>query len=132
MSVPRFTDEMLVPLKQAMLARQPTFALTSADVETLVKETGLLKPQIQDWAKNFRKRSTPKKLDDVLANLQGNQLVRDSMSLSQGNVTVSIFGFASGPKSWAIFLIFPCFFRLDVSNPRDFSCPASKLPRTSR
>ena len=95
MSTPRFTDEHLIPLRRAMLARQPTFALTSADVEALVKETGLLKTQIQDWAKNFRKRSTLKELDDVLANLHGNQLVRDLMSVSQGNVTVSFFGFAS-------------------------------------
>jgi hypothetical protein len=85
MSVPRFTDEMLVPLKRVMLTRQPDFAYTSADVDALVQETGLLRSQIQDWAKNFRKRSGTKKLDDVLANLRGDQLVRESL----GNVTVS-------------------------------------------
>jgi hypothetical protein len=85
MSVPRFTDEMLVPLKRVMLTRQPDFAYTSADVDALVQETGLLRSQIQDWAKNFRKRSGTKKLDDVLANLRGDQLVRESL----GNVTMS-------------------------------------------
>jgi hypothetical protein len=85
MSVPRFTDEMLVPLKRVILTRQPDFAYTSADVDALVQETGLLRSQIQDWAKNFRKRSGTKKLDDVLANLRGDQLVRESL----GNVTVS-------------------------------------------
>jgi hypothetical protein len=76
---------MLVPLKRVMLTRQPDFAYTSADVDALVQETGLLRSQIQDWAKNFRKRSGTKKLDDVLANLRGDQLVRESL----GNVTVS-------------------------------------------
>ena len=71
MSAPRFTDEMLVPLKQAMLARQPTFVLTTADVEDLVRETGLLKIQILKWAENFRERLGTKSLDDLLAYLSG-------------------------------------------------------------
>jgi hypothetical protein len=71
MSVPRFTDEMLVPIKRVMLVRQPTFLLTPADVEDLVRETGLLKTQIQDWARNFRERLGPKSLDDLLAYLSG-------------------------------------------------------------
>jgi hypothetical protein len=60
-----------------MLARQPSFVYTPADVEALVQETGLLKAQIQKWANNFRERSGTKKLDDVLANLHGNRMVRD-------------------------------------------------------
>ena len=77
MSTPRFTDEHLIPLKRVMLARQPDFAYTAADVEGLVQETGLLQSQIQKWARNFRERSRTKKLDDVLANLHGNQLVSE-------------------------------------------------------
>ena len=56
MSVPRFTDEMLVPLKRVMLASQPTFVFTPADIEALFQETGLVKAQVQKWAKNFRLR----------------------------------------------------------------------------
>jgi hypothetical protein len=67
MSVPRFTDEMLVPIKRVMLARQPTFVLTPADVEALVQETGLVKAQVQKWAENFRRRyTTDKERMDVL------------------------------------------------------------------
>jgi hypothetical protein len=84
MSTPRFTDEHLIPLRRVMLTRQPDFAYTAADVDALVRETGLLRSQIQDWAKHFRNRSVSKQLDDVLANLRGNQLVRKS----RGNVTV--------------------------------------------
>ena len=71
MSAPRFTDEMLVPIKRVMLARQPTFELTPADMEDLVRETGLLKAQIQDWAKHFRNRLGPNSLEDLLAYLRG-------------------------------------------------------------
>ena len=71
MSAPRFTDEMLVPIKRVMLARQPTFVLTTADVEDLVRETGLLKIQILKWAENFRERLGTKSLDDLLARLSG-------------------------------------------------------------
>ena len=71
MSAPRFTDEMLVPLKQAMLARQPTFVFTPADVDALIRDTGLLKAQVQDWARNFRERLGTKSLDDLLAYLSG-------------------------------------------------------------
>jgi hypothetical protein len=56
MSVPRFTDEMLVPLKRVILTRQPSFLFTPADVEALFQETGLVKAQVQKWAKNFRLR----------------------------------------------------------------------------
>ena len=77
MSTPRFTDEHLIPLRRAMLARQPSFVYTPADVEALVQETGLLRSQIQDWARNFRERSLSKKLDDALANLRGNNSVRE-------------------------------------------------------
>jgi hypothetical protein len=71
MSTPRFTDEHLIPLRRVMLARQPNFVYTPADVEALVQETGLLKAQIQKWAIHFRERSKSKKTDDVLANLHG-------------------------------------------------------------
>ena len=56
MSVPRFTDEMLVPLKRVMLTRQPSFLFTPGDVEALFQETGLVKAQVQKWAENFRGR----------------------------------------------------------------------------
>jgi hypothetical protein len=94
MSTPRFTDEHLIPLRRVMLARQPSFVFTPADVEALVQETGLFVSQIQDWAKNFRKRSGTKKLDDVLDNLRGNQLVRKSM----GNVTCQYLDLPSTPN----------------------------------
>ncbi len=71
MSVPHFTDEMRVPLRRAMLARQPTFVFTPADIEALVQETGLLKAQIQDWAKHFRNRLGHNPLEDILADLRG-------------------------------------------------------------
>ena len=71
MSTPRFTDEHLVPLRRAMLARQPSFALTPADMDALVQETGLLKAQIQDWAKHFRNRCGCKTLEENLAYLHG-------------------------------------------------------------
>ena len=71
MSTPRFADEHLIPLRRVMLARQPDFAYTPADVEALVQETGLLKTQIQDWAKHFRNRCGCKTFDDNLAYLRG-------------------------------------------------------------
>ncbi len=71
MSAPRFTDEMLAPVKRVMLARQPSFLFTPADVEALFQETGLLKVQILKWAENFRERLGPKSLDDLLAYLSG-------------------------------------------------------------
>ena len=75
MSTPRFTDEHLVPLRRAMFDRQPTFKLIPGDVDALVQETGLNKAQILKWADNFRGRVASKQLDDVLANLRGNQSV---------------------------------------------------------
>lgn len=105
MSVPRFTDEHLIPLKRVMLARQPDFAYTSADVDALVQETGLLRSQIQKWAGHFRERTASRKLDDVMANLRGHKAVSDSLCFLS-NVTSPKIGFASGPKSWTLFLIF--------------------------
>jgi hypothetical protein len=67
MSVPRFTDEMLAPLKRVMLTRQPSFVFTPADVEALFQETGLVKAQVQKWANNFRRLySTEKERMDFL------------------------------------------------------------------
>ena len=67
MSAPRFTDEMLVPIKRVMLARQPSFLFTPADVEALLQETGLVKAQVQKWANNFRRiYSTEKERVDFL------------------------------------------------------------------
>ena len=67
MSVPRFTDEMLAPLKRVMLARAPEFVFAPEDVEVLVKETGLVKAQVQKWAENCRKRyATEKERMDYL------------------------------------------------------------------
>ena len=54
MSAPRLTNEMLGPLKQALLARAPTLVLSAEDVETLVKGTGMGKAQVQQWAENFK------------------------------------------------------------------------------
>jgi hypothetical protein len=54
MSAPRLTNEMLAPLKQALLARAPTLVLSAEDVETLVKGTGMGKAQVQQWAENFK------------------------------------------------------------------------------
>jgi hypothetical protein len=75
MSTPRFTDDKLLPVKRLMLARQPTFLLTLGDVETLVRETGLLKSQIQDWVKHFRHRFGSKYLDEILEYLRGDKKV---------------------------------------------------------
>ncbi len=105
MSTPRFTDEHLIPLRRVMLARQPDFAYTPADVDALVEETGLLRSQIQKWAGHFRERMASRKLDDVVANLRGNKAVSDGLCFVS-NVTSPKFGFASGPKSWTNFLIF--------------------------
>ena len=71
MSTPRFTDEHLIPLRRVMLARQPNFVYTPADVEVLILETGLQKAQIQDWAKHFRNRCICRSLDENLAILRG-------------------------------------------------------------
>ena len=77
MSVPRFTDEMLAPLKRVMLARAPEFVFGPEDVEVLVVETGLVKAQVQKWAENFRKRyayATDKERMDYL-NTDGSEKV---------------------------------------------------------
>ena len=68
MSVPRFTDAMLAPLKRVMLTRQPSFVFTPPDIEALFQETGLVKAQVQKWAKNFRLRyATNQERMDYLA-----------------------------------------------------------------
>ena len=65
--MPRFTDEMLAPLKRVMLTRQPSFVFTPDDIEALFQETGLVKAQVQKWAENFRKRyATDKERMDYL------------------------------------------------------------------
>jgi hypothetical protein len=74
MSTPRFTDEHLVPLRRAMLARQPTFKLIPGDVDALVQETGLLKAQILKWADHFRERVSSKTTDEVLSYLRGTKV----------------------------------------------------------
>jgi hypothetical protein len=79
MSTPRFTDEHLIPLRRVMLTRQPDFAYTTADVDALVQETGLLRSQIQKWAGHFRERMASRKLDDVMANLRGHKAVSDGL-----------------------------------------------------
>lgn len=71
MSVPRFTDEMVVPLKRVMLAHSPKFLFTPEDVEALVEETGLLKGQILKWADHFRDRWGSKTQDETLDFLRG-------------------------------------------------------------
>jgi hypothetical protein len=71
MSTPRFTDEHLIPLRRVMLARQPSFVYTPADVEALVQETGLLKAQIQKWANNFRDGLKCTSIDKALDRLRG-------------------------------------------------------------
>ena len=55
MSVPRFTDEMLAPLKRVMLSCAPGFSLGPEHVQALAQETGLVKAQVQKWAENFRR-----------------------------------------------------------------------------
>ena len=74
MSTPRFTDEHLVPLRRAMLSRQPTFKLIPGDVDALVQETGLLKAQILKWADHFRERVSSKTTDEVLSYLSGTKV----------------------------------------------------------
>jgi hypothetical protein len=115
MSTPRFTDEHLVPLRRVMLARQPTFVFSPEDLDALIQETGLLKSQIQDWAKHFRCRSLSKKLDDALANLRGNQLVSKSL----GNVTCQNLDLPSTPNPGP----FPDFF-LDFSG---WTCESQEI-----
>ena len=75
MSVPRFTDEMLAPLKRVMLARAPEFVFAPEDVEVLVKETGLVKAQVQKWAVHFRERVACKSMDETLEYLRGTEKV---------------------------------------------------------
>lgn len=61
MSVPRFTDEMLAPLKRVMLSCAPGFSLGPEHVQALAQETGLVKAQVQKWAENFRRRYVTEK-----------------------------------------------------------------------
>jgi len=76
MSVPRFTDAQALPLKRVMLARQQDFMFTSADVELLIQETGLLKSQIQKWASNFREGLKCTSKDKALDRLRGVEQVK--------------------------------------------------------
>ena len=59
-----------------MLARQPHFMFTASDVESVMKETGLDKAQIQMWAEHLRHRFKIKKLDDTLDFLRSKKVTQ--------------------------------------------------------
>jgi len=67
--MPRFPEESVACLKRTMLARAAQeFAFSPADVEAVVKETGLNQAQVQVWAEHFRMRyTTSKERMDFLA-----------------------------------------------------------------
>lgn len=67
--MPRFPEESVACLKRTMLARAAQeFTFSPADVEAVVKETGLNQAQVQVWAENFRFRyTTSKERMDFLA-----------------------------------------------------------------
>jgi hypothetical protein len=64
--MPRFPEESILCLKRTMLARQPNFMFTASDVQSVMKETGLDKAQVQAWTELFRFRCKFKKFDDTL------------------------------------------------------------------
>jgi hypothetical protein len=51
----RFTDAMLAEFKRVMLTR-PDFKFTASDVQAIMAETGLDKEQVQQRARDFRRR----------------------------------------------------------------------------
>ena len=65
-AMPRFPEESVSCLKRTMLTRSPSFVFTTGDVESIMKETGLDKAQVQAWAELFRFRCKFKKFDDTL------------------------------------------------------------------
>ena len=69
-AVPKVTDEMFLPLKRLMLSRAPVFKFTPEDVESLVKESGLNKAQVEKWAENILFCSTIQPLEDLLNSLR--------------------------------------------------------------
>ena len=58
-----------------MLARQPHFMFTASDVESIMKETGLDKGQVQEWAENHRRRCKFRTLDKTLVFLRSTEQV---------------------------------------------------------
>ena len=52
----RFLDEHITCLKRVMLPRFPECKFTQEDHEEVMKETGLNKAQIEQWAWNLRYR----------------------------------------------------------------------------
>ena len=67
--MPRFPEESIVCLKRTMLARAGhEFKFTPADVEEILKETGLNQAQVQVWTDHFRMRyATEKERVDFLS-----------------------------------------------------------------
>ena len=60
--MPRFPEESVACLKRTMLARAAQdFTFSPADVEAVMKETGLNQAQVQVWVDNFRARHTTSK-----------------------------------------------------------------------
>ncbi len=47
------------------------FVFSPEDVEALVEETGLIKVQVQQWARHFRARWVSKPLNEVMDFLRG-------------------------------------------------------------
>lgn len=58
-----------------MLARQPNFMFTASDVQSVMKETGLDKAQVQEWADNHRRRCKYRTLDKTLVFLRSTEPV---------------------------------------------------------
>lgn len=74
--MPRFPEESVACLKRFMLSRaSEDFRFTQNDVDIICVETGLLKPQVQAWAEQFRFYSGLRSLDETLEVLRSNKKV---------------------------------------------------------
>ena len=73
--MPRFPEESVACLKRVMLARSPDYLFTPDDVETVIKETGLIKAQVLVWADHFRFRFGSKPVDEILDFLRSTEKV---------------------------------------------------------
>ena len=93
-AMPRFPDSSVACLKRTMLARQPHFMFTTSDVQNVMKETGLDKAQVQDWADNLRYRFKIRTLDDTMIFLRSTEKVRDHLPSCVSRNIFSTLGFS--------------------------------------
>lgn len=60
--MPRFPEEAVACLKRVMLSRaEHDFRFSPADVEAVIRETGLNQAQVQVWGEHFRMRHDTQK-----------------------------------------------------------------------